>query len=61
MSVAAKAFYFEIQVPGVESVTERGRWLGWASEAKHPLVPGFTGKPVGYLARLRRPLGRCAD
>lgn len=61
VGVAAKAFYFEVSVPGVEGISESWRWLSWPLESKHPLVPGFTGKPVGHLARLRRPLGRCPD
>lgn len=58
---AAEALHFQIHVARVESVSERGRWLSRTLEGKHPLVPRFAGKPVGHLARLRRPLRRCPD
>ena len=58
MGVAAKAFDFEIAEPGVDRVTQRGRWLRRTLKAKHPLVPRLDGEPVGFLARFHRPLSR---
>jgi hypothetical protein len=37
--VAAKAFHFEVAVPGVERVAQRGRWMRRTLEAEHALVP----------------------
>jgi hypothetical protein len=51
MGIAAEAFHFEIQIAGIESITERWRRLGWSLEGEHAFVPGFAGKAVGDLAR----------
>jgi hypothetical protein len=59
--VAAKALHLEIRVPGVERVTERGRWLRRSLEGQHSLLPRLAGQPVGLLARLSRALGRHSD
>jgi len=61
MRAAGEAFDFEIGVTGVESVTQRRRWLGRTLKAEHSLVPGFTGEPIGDLARLGGTLRRCPD
>ena len=61
MRVAAKAFHFEIAIPGIERVTERGRWLRRSLKAGHALVPRLDGEPVGFLAGFRRPLCRRPD
>ena len=55
MRVTAKAFHFEIAVPGIERVTERGRWLRRSLKAEHALVPRLDREPVGLFARFRRP------
>src|SRR4051812_14168926 len=39
MRVAAEAFHFEIAIPGVDRVAERGRWLRRALKAEHAHVP----------------------
>ena len=55
MRVTAKAFHFEIAVPGIERVTERGRWLSRSLKAEHALVPRLDREPVGFFAGFRRP------
>jgi len=60
VGVAAKATDFEIAVSGIERVAERGRWLRRSLKAQHAFIPCLTGKPVGFLACLRRPLSRAA-
>jgi hypothetical protein len=40
MRVAAKAFHFEIAIPGIERVTERGRWLRRTVKAEHATLCG---------------------
>jgi hypothetical protein len=59
--VAAQAFHFEIAVPGVDRVTERGRRLGRSLKAEHALVPCLAGQTIGFLAGFCRPLCRCPD
>ena len=61
MRVAAKASDFEITIPGIERIAERGRWLRRTLEAEHALVPCLDGEPVGFLACFRRPLCRRPD
>jgi hypothetical protein len=56
--VAAQATDFEIAVPGIEGIAERGRWLRRTLKAEHALVPRLDGQPVGFLAGFRRPLCR---
>jgi len=53
MRVAAKAFDFEIAIPGIECVTERGRWLRRTLKTEHALVPSGDGEPVCLLAHVR--------
>src|SRR5262245_39190526 len=60
MRVAAKAFHFEIAVPGVDRVAQRRRWLRRTLKGEHALVPRPDGKPV-FLARFRCPLSRRPD
>src|SRR5262245_17322288 len=64
VGVAAEAPDLQIAVTGIERVTERRRGLRGAFEAKHALIPGLAGEPVGFLARLGCPLccrpDRCA-
>ena len=55
MRVAAKAFHFEIAIPGIERIAERGRWLRRTLKAEHALVPRIAGEPVGFLAGSRGP------
>jgi len=54
VDVAAKAFHFEIAKPGVDRITQRGRWLRRTLKAEHALVPRLAGEPVGLLACFRR-------
>jgi hypothetical protein len=61
MRAAAKAFHFEIGVPGIERAAERGRRLRRSLKAEHALVPRLDGEPVGFLACFRRPLCRRPD
>ena len=61
MRVTAKTFHFEIAEPGVDRVTQRGRWLRRTLKAEHALVPRLDGEPIGFLARFGRPLCRCPD
>src|SRR5258707_76817 len=58
MCVAAKAFHFEIAVPRVERVAQRGRWLRRTLKAEHALVLRLDGEPVGFLAGVGRPWER---
>jgi hypothetical protein len=53
MHVAAKAFHFEIAIPGIKRIAERGRWLRRTLKAEHALVPRLAGQTVGSLACLR--------
>jgi hypothetical protein len=53
MRVAAKAFHFEIAKPGVDRVTQRGRWSSRSLKAEHALVPRVDGEPG--LPSFRRP------
>jgi hypothetical protein len=46
MRVATKAFHFEIAEPGVDRVTQRGRWLRRTLKAEHALVPRLDREPV---------------
>jgi hypothetical protein len=46
MRAAAKAFYFEVGVTGIEGVAERRGRLGGSLEGQHALIPGFAGKPI---------------
>jgi hypothetical protein len=50
MRAAAKAFHFEIAVPGVYRIAQRGRRLRRSLKTEHPLIPRRDGEPVGYLA-----------
>jgi len=61
MRVAAKAFHFEIAVPGIERVTERRRRLRRTLKAEHALVPRGDGEPVGFLTCFGSRLCRCPD
>ena len=61
MRVAAEAFHFEIPVPSIERVTERGQWLRRSPKAKHALAPGLAGELIGLLTCLGCQLRRCAD
>ena len=61
MRVAAKAFHFEITIPGIDRVAQRRRWLRRTLKAKHALIPRLDGEPVGFLACFRRPLCRRPD
>src|SRR5258708_33739891 len=45
MRVAAKATDFEIAKPGVDRVTQRGRWLRRPLKAEHALVPRLAAEP----------------
>jgi hypothetical protein len=56
--VAAKAFHFEIAIPGIDRVAQRRRWLRRTLKAEHAPVPRLDGELVGLLARFRRPLCR---
>ena len=56
MRFAALAADFKIEIPGIARIPERRRWLSRPLEGEHALVPGFAGEPIGFLARLRRPL-----
>ena len=60
MGVAAETADLEIDVAGIERVTERGRRLRRAAIAEHALGPGVAGELVGFPARLSRALGRYA-
>jgi hypothetical protein len=59
--VAAKAFDFEIEIPGVERVSERREWLGRSLKAEHTLVPGLAGEPISLLAGFMRAFRRGTD
>jgi len=64
--VAAEAADFEIEVTGIERITERGRRLRGTAITEHALVPRFAGKPVSFLAGCggafsRRPDGRAEN
>ena len=61
VGVAAKAADFEISEASVESITERWRRLRRSFVTKHPLIPCFTGKAVGFLAGLPGPFSRRPD
>ena len=61
MRVAAQAFHFEIAKAGVDSITQRGRWLRRPLEAEHALVPRLAGQTVSGLARFRCPFGSGAN
>ena len=50
MRVAAKAFDFEVAVPGIERVAERRGWLCRSLKAEHALIPRLARQPVGCLA-----------
>ncbi len=58
MRVAAEAFHFEVAVPGIERIAERGRRLRRTLKAEHARVPRRNREPVGFLARFRCPLCR---
>jgi hypothetical protein len=53
MRVAAKAADLEIEVSGIESIAQSGRWLGRSLETEHALVLGETVgfMPVGPISR----------
>jgi hypothetical protein len=50
MRVTAKAAHFEIDVSGIERITERWRGLRRTAIAEHALVPRFAREAVGFLA-----------
>jgi hypothetical protein len=56
MRVTAKAFDFQIEITGVERVAEGRGGLGRSLIPEHALVPGLTGQPIGFFARLGCPL-----
>jgi hypothetical protein len=56
VSVAAKAFDFEISVSSIERVAERRRGLCRSLKAEHALVPSLAGQPISLLARFGCPL-----
>jgi hypothetical protein len=51
--VAAEAADLEIEVSGIESIAQSGRWLGRSLETEHALVLGETVgfMPVGPISR----------
>ncbi len=59
--IAAKAFHFEITVPGIEGIAQRRRRLRRTLKAEHALVPRLDREAVGLLARFRRSLCRRPD
>jgi hypothetical protein len=42
MDVAAKAFHFEVAIPGIKRVARRGRWLRRTLKAEQALIPCAT-------------------
>ena len=56
VGVAAQATDFEIEITGVDRVTQRGRWLCRSLKTEHALVPRLDGEPIGFLARLPMPV-----
>jgi hypothetical protein len=56
MLVAAKAFHFEIAIPGVDRIAERR--LGRTLKAEHQLIPRLDRESVGLVARFGRRLRR---
>src|SRR5258707_976017 len=58
MRVAAQAADLEIAVTCVESVAERGRWLGRPLVAEHALIPGLARETISFLSRLAGALCR---
>ena len=60
MRVTAETADLEIDVAGIERVTERRRGLRRPLKGEHALIPGVAGELVGFPARLSRALGRYA-
>jgi hypothetical protein len=61
VGIATEASDFEISVSSIERVAQSRRRLSRFLVTEHALVPGFTGEPVCFLARLGRALRRCSD
>src|SRR6478736_6360225 len=61
MRIAAKAADFEVDITGVQRVTQRRRRLRRTLKAEHALIPRLDGEPIGFLACFRRPLCRRPD
>jgi hypothetical protein len=55
------AYCFEIEVTGVERITERGGRLRRSLKAEHAFIPGFAARRSATLRRLSGPLGSCSD
>jgi hypothetical protein len=61
VGVAAKAFDFEVVIPGIQGVTERRGWLSRSMKAGIRLFPRLACQAVGGLAGLRRLFCGCSD
>src|SRR6516225_2225822 len=60
MRVTAETADLEIDVAGIERVTERRRGLRRPLKGEHALIPGVAGELVGVPARLSRYADRSA-